>query len=1771
MEQLLEAISDAVSSMVLYSVEADESNAAIPNILPGAQGVKSTVDYLVDLAGKSAVLWDNFNQPDMKEKMLATCESIRESTGFLLESATILSNMPFNKPAKKTLLKGAKGIMEHMVVLLQQADLYEVTRLIRYCRKTESKLKIFIGLEPGETYFATAAQDFVTSTVDVGKIVTKRINEIDDYGLKKRFEEATSALKVEVPVVLQYFAYYQRDPNDKNNFNLGHKTAKTIFDLIEEIITVARLSAKSPFDLSMIQGLDLRDEDDLRDANILIAQEREKLLSAIQAGDGKEASRALKAIKKGLNDQIIITKALAKSADNPIQRKRLEDASLQAQRVLDSIVAQFGQAVEELLSQPDNSILLERLRMNLDTIKSASDQMVTSSARLSSNDVAEAQKILEDLVEKCKANIDRSEIDKLKVNVPLLSSTFNDVIELAESISKSTEDPLVKSLIENATVEARKRGSALIGTIERLTRDLERDPNNKDVASQLHQALIALEQVGKDVVKATSLGTSNDIYQAHNLVHEELGKLKQAILEGNKKEMQASLRAVRKAMNDEVNLAKSLLRVTEDQQMREALQAVILKADQDLNDMITDLYSSATAAIEDPNNPSAIEKLDQAINEIDQLNSNFLGAVSRDLMANNTKELEAKLTQLVHSIKNGDQQESVAVLKGIVENIKKQALFAELASGFINEQDPHRATRIKERALDLSNTGPDLVKAVKANLVEMNAANLQALAQSINTVRETNRDLNNAVLLTTEEELMENSAKIDQEARRIQANLERGLPINMNEVNSLMKKMNNQIRLAHQHANAMKDPNSKKLLLDSTNNLNKIVSLLVDACKNSAANPNDEAAKKQVKDLLDAALRANMELIGGSFSTADELVYGTPNLLKLISRLEEALLTGDPDEIKRAFKELNDELTRQLFLARIAETSITDPERRKQLLDAINDLESLQNALYPSVMDFLNNPNSLEARDSLNQLLRQLKGGVERVSTISSANPSEHLETKSYTIANELNKVQKALDKNNANEANDSIQKALAGIKQQIQLSKHIADNTNSIPQKRAIIEISDKLEKQALVLQQAVKESIANPSDAKAKAKVAQATAETRVLMAQLIAASSNKVPEEQIIATANAIKKDIDNLKQVLASGKPQEINDAIKAFKSGEALQKLELLKAYNAKVQDPYKKRQIANAISDLEKKLNDSINYVDNTIGNNNPNAEQIKQLKNLTEQASASAEHVIKASTPSHEDRILSQAVKISETLDNINSSSKKGKKADVDANVRQLREEVGDTIQLIKQASEASKDKQKQVALNEVAEKLKNVTQQIGNAANNAVDKPTDAALQKQLVDLGNQAKELLAKAVNNSSNSENPNQLLESIVFKASNDINRMASAAESGDSTFIGDAVTNLQDTEKRIKILSQIPNANIPQAALKSLEQTIPTIIANGNVLLTQPKDAAAKQSVPTHSQKAIEDLSSIISATNSAPEDKIIGNGAVINRELDQLSTNSKKPNSKPAVQSNVDAAYKTVAEQSVLARALANQTSNAARKQELLNKAKELDKLLPQLDQVNQSIQQSSSPTVDKATTDKLDQIVTNIKASNQKVVAEAINEKLEKEAKERREREERERAEQERLQREKEEREKAEQDEVAKAALKIAERTKNLAKDNTSEGKLYSTAQGIAGIMRDLSIAAANNDKKGMIQCSKLLAEHITLYLQQAKETAAKCTDPKLKEQIITAAQAAKNWTVQLKIIAAVKAASEDDDSTSNKQQLVKCARGLAKAVVHTINAVEIGQIRAK
>lgn len=108
-----------------------------------------------------------------------------------------------------------------MVVLLQQADLYEVTRIVRGCARVTNKKGVLLSLEPGESYFMTAAQETVTQTVELAKMVVKRIKEIDDFGLKRRFEDASNKLRADIDAFIKAMGQVMKnDPTARETANV---------------------------------------------------------------------------------------------------------------------------------------------------------------------------------------------------------------------------------------------------------------------------------------------------------------------------------------------------------------------------------------------------------------------------------------------------------------------------------------------------------------------------------------------------------------------------------------------------------------------------------------------------------------------------------------------------------------------------------------------------------------------------------------------------------------------------------------------------------------------------------------------------------------------------------------------------------------------------------------------------------------------------------------------------------------------------------------------------------------------------------------------------------------------------------------------------------------------------------------------------------------------------------------------------------------------------------------------------------------------------------------------------------------------------------------------------------------------------------------------------------------------------------------------------------------------------------------------------------------
>jgi len=88
-----------------------------------------------------------------------------------------------------------------------------------------------------------------------------------------------------------------------------------------------------------------------------------------------------------------------------------------------------------------------------------------------------------------------------------------------------------------------------------------------------------------------------------------------------------------------------------------------------------------------------------------------------------------------------------------------------------------------------------------------------------------------------------------------------------------------------------------------------------------------------------------------------------------------------------------------------------------------------------------------------------------------------------------------------------------------------------------------------------------------------------------------------------------------------------------------------------------------------------------------------------------------------------------------------------------------------------------------------------------------------------------------------------------------------------------------------------------------------------------------------------------------------------------------------------------------------------------------------------------------------------------------------------------------------------------------------------------------------------------------------VKILVAEAHRVAQSVNDTRLKTDLLEAALACDNFSVQLKIITAVRVATEGavaSDSESTKS-IRKCARGLANAIVKTVNAAEISQLSRK
>eukprot|EP01108_Squamamoeba_japonica_P006774 TRINITY_DN5550_c0_g1_i1.p2 TRINITY_DN5550_c0_g1~~TRINITY_DN5550_c0_g1_i1.p2 ORF type:complete len:141 (+),score=80.59 TRINITY_DN5550_c0_g1_i1:284-706(+) len=101
-----------------------------------------------------------------------------------------------------------------------------------------------------------------------------------------------------------------------------------------------------------------------------------------------------------------------------------------------------------------------------------------------------------------------------------------------------------------------------------------------------------------------------------------------------------------------------------------------------------------------------------------------------------------------------------------------------------------------------------------------------------------------------------------------------------------------------------------------------------------------------------------------------------------------------------------------------------------------------------------------------------------------------------------------------------------------------------------------------------------------------------------------------------------------------------------------------------------------------------------------------------------------------------------------------------------------------------------------------------------------------------------------------------------------------------------------------------------------------------------------------------------------------------------------------------------------------------------------------------------------------------------------------------------------------------------------------------------------LADLMAKLAECARKGDAQGIIATTRQIADVVKTIKAECKSLAANCRDPKLKDSITSASNAMGNWSMQLKILGGVKAASVGTKDATAESNLVSCCEGISKNV---------------
>ena len=452
------------------------------------------------------------------------------------------------------------------------------------------------------------------------------------------------------------------------------------------------------------------------------------------------------------------------------------------------------------------------------------------------------------------------------------------------------------------------------------------------------------------------------------------------------------------------------------------------------------------------------------------------------------------------------------------------------------------------------------------------------------------KELENAGKDSFDEDILYTAKKERQEMENLLDDIDSDDPRAARDALQNAKNYNNKLaKLAGMESNQVEDPLKKKRLLDAQAELERVFPAYEKAANRAIELPDDDRAQdeldrahnrlnKAIQDLCDIVSNPNAEIGASARKEIDDL-----------QDLREAAKLGDAGGVSRAAKAVVQENKILSDFCTAQGDRCQDPERKKQIFDSVEELQRLLPHQILAAKHALQDPSdkNLDNLDrTTNGMIQQVKSTAE----ISKSYPELDLLEAAAREKIFLDQLQNDAQRGNPRGVDQTVQPFIDNTHLIGDLAKKIAAKKDRATQ-AAILDSVTKLERLAEPTARDAKQLAQNPNNPALQQKLAKEVQDMKDLVDKIIADT-----DAELFAETLKQKNTLASLLNALDEGDRSGIANATKEVAKRQA-KITPLARASAKKTEDPMRKKNILDDISELDRLLPSVVGNANKVLAN----------------------------------------------------------------------------------------------------------------------------------------------------------------------------------------------------------------------------------------------------------------------------------------------------------------------------------------------------------------------------------------------------------------------------------------------------------------------------------------------------------------------------------------------------------------------------------------------